>query len=136
MAAHNKTFPWASYYEDYKYFEENMKKHGSVLSMTPCGDGLYEIKRTKGDVLRVFICECYAFGVAEYMETVERLGPVDVVVINSMWCGYTPEAKWYCRDSNVGLFKIGEFMGALRHDHYWRYLTNDEEEDFKKKGWL
>jgi hypothetical protein len=136
MAAHNETFPWTSYYGHYNYFEEQMKYHRKVTSLTPEDNGAYELTRTQGDTLRVFICECYAFGVAEYMETIEQLGKIDAVIINSAWCGYTPDCKRHCRDSKVGIFKIGEFMSALHRDDYWRYLTEAEEEYFKKQGWL
>jgi len=136
MAARNETFPWTSYYGHYNYFEGQMAKHGKVVSLTPQGKGIYELTRAQGGTLRVFICECYAFGVAECMETIEQLGEIDAVIINSAWCGYTPDAKRYCRESNVGLFKIGEFMGALHRNDYWLYLTDAEEEYFQKQGWL
>lgn len=136
MTAHSEHFPWLSHYGHYSFFETQLKKHGKVADLTAQGDGVYELTRTQGDTLRVFICECYAFGVAEYMETVEKLGHVDVVIINSAWCGYTPDAKLYCRESNVGLFKIGEFMGALHREDYWGFLTDDEKEYFKKQGLL
>lgn len=136
MAAHSRSFPWTSHYGHFDHFEGQMAKHDKVAHLTPHGNGVYELTRTRGDTLRIFICECYAFGVAEYMETVDKLGKIDAVIINSAWCGYTPEAKRHCRESNFGLFKIGELMGALHHDDYWRYLTKVEEEFFKKKGWL
>jgi len=85
-----------------------------------------------GDTLRVFICECYAFGVAEYLETAERLGNIDVVIINSAWCGYSLDAKLYCRNVNVGLFKIGEFMSALYLNDHWLHLTEEQKEYFLK----
>lgn len=136
MVEHSETFPWPSHYGHFNYFETQMRSHGRVAELTAQGGGVYELTRTQGDTLRVFICECYAFGVAEYMETVENIGEVDVVIINSAWCGYTPDAKFHCRESNVGLFKIGEFMGALHRDDYWLYITDAEKEYFKKQGWL
>lgn len=136
MTAHSTTFPWPSHYRHFNYFEAQMKKHGKVASLTAHGSGVYDLTRIQGDTLRIFICECYAFGVAEYMETIENLGHVEVVIINSAWCGYTPDAKLHCRESNVGLFKIGDFMGALHSDDYWQYLTEVEKENFKKQGWL
>ena len=136
MAAHSETFPWTSHYGHYKHFEAQMNKHCRVASLTAKGDGVYELTRTQGDTLRVFICECYAFGLAQYMETVDQLGKIDVVIINSAWCGYTPDAKRNCRESKVGLFKIGEFMAALHHNDYWSYLTDKENEHFEKQGWL
>lgn len=136
MAVRSETFPWISHYGHYNYFEGQMERHGKVTSLTPQGNGLYELTRTQGHTLRVFICECYAFGIAEYMEAVDQLGEINSVIINSAWCGYSPDAKRYCRDAHVGLFKIGEFMGALNRDDYWQYLTNAEKEYFKGKGWL
>lgn len=136
MSAYSDTFPWPSHYGHYNYFETQIKAHGKISSLTGQGGGVYDLARTQGDTLRVFICECYAFGVAEYMETVERLGHIDVVIINSAWCGYTPDAKFHCSESNVGLFKISEFKGALHRKDYWLYLTNDQKEYYKKLGWL
>jgi len=136
MVAHSEHFPWPSHYGHFNYFEAQMKKHGRVADLTAQGGGVYDLTRTQGDTLRVFICECYAFGVAEYMETVEKLCDINIVIISSAWCVYTPDAKLHCRESNVGLFKIGEFMGALHLDDYWLYLTDGEKEYFKKQRWL
>lgn len=136
MSAHSETFPWPSYYGHYNFFEARMNQHDKVVSLEARGGGLYDLTRTQGDTLHVFICECYAFGVAEYMEVVENLGHIDVVIINSAWCGYTPDAKFHCREANVGLFKIVELMRALYRDDYWRYLTDDQKEYYKKQGWL
>lgn len=136
MAARNETFPWTSHYGHYKYFETLINKHNKTASLTEESNGIYTLVRTQGDTLRIFICECYAFGTAETLETIEKLGEVNAIVINSIWCGYSPEAKQFCRDSVIGLFKIAEFMGALHRDDYWLYLTEAEEEYFQKKGWL
>ena len=35
-------------------------------SLIPRENGVYELARMQGDTLRVFVCECYAFGIAEY----------------------------------------------------------------------
>ena len=136
MAARNDSFPWTSHYGHYQFFENQMARHGQVRSLEQLGDGIYELVWAKGGPLRVFICECYAFGMAEYMETTNKLGKVDAVIINSMWCGYTPDAKRYCRDQNVGLFRISEFMSALHRNDYWAYRTHDESDYFRKQGWL
>ena len=136
MAAHDENFPWTSYYGHYNFFEGQIENHSKVSSVVHKGNGVYELTRLQGDTLRIFICECYAFGVAEYQETVEQLSKINAVIIESAWCGYTYDAKRHCRESNVGLFKIGEFMSALHRDDYWLYLTEAEEEFFKKQGWL
>jgi hypothetical protein len=66
----------------------------------------------------------------------KNLGHIDVVIINSAWCGYAPDAKFHCRKANVSLFKIGELMGAMYRDDYWRYLTDGQKESYKNQGWL
>lgn len=134
MPAYSDVFPWRSHYGEYDFFEARMKGHGRVKSIEALDAGLYQITKKDGAVLRAFICECYSYGIAEYMETTQKLGKLDAVVINSDWCGYTDEAKIECRNGGVGLFKIGEFMGALNRPDFWMYLTDWQEERYKKRG--
>src|SRR3546814_964186 len=83
MPGFSDQFPWPSYYGNYDYFENRMARHQKVAELTAEGDGVYRLRRTRGDVLRLFICECYAFGVADYIETTGKLGHLDLVIINS-----------------------------------------------------
>jgi hypothetical protein len=136
MPARSDDYPWPSHYGDFDFFEARMNSHHSVESLKYHNDGLYDLIRYSGKAIRIFICECYSFGVAEYMEVVENLGTVDAIIINSSWCGYPLEAKRHCRDQEVGLFRIGDFMAALNRDKFWSYLSEDEAEKFKDKGWL
>lgn len=136
MPSQNNEFPWMSYYGHYKFFEERMLSHDKVYSIQNTGEGLYEINLGDKRVIKAFICECYSFGLAEYHETVEKLGKIQAVIINSNWCGYTSEAKRYCREHGVGLFNIGEFMAALNMKKFWEYLTKEEKEYFKKNRGL
>lgn len=125
-----------SYYGNYKFFEDRMLSHNKVYRIQNTGEGLYEIDLGGGRLIRVFICECYSFGLAEYYESVEKLGKIQAVIINSNWCGYTIEAKRYCREHGVGLFNIGEFMAALNTKNFCEYLTKQEKEYFEEQGWL
>jgi hypothetical protein len=111
-----------------------MRSHSKVADVRNVGAGLYEIALIDGRTLRVFICECYSFGLAEYFESVEKLDALDAVIINSNWCGYTMEAKLHCRASSVGLFDIGGFMSALNLRNHWEYLTKQEKEYLEKNG--
>ena len=112
-----------SHYEEYGFFEDRMRGHNKVSSLKNIQGGLYDLSLTNGKILKIFICECYSYGVAEYQETTQKLGQLDAIIINSNWCGYSPEAKLYCRERSVGLFKIREFMAALNLTRYWEYLT-------------
>lgn len=136
MPANSDVFPWPSYYRKFPFFEKRMGAHEKVATLKEINEGLYELTTINGRLLRIFICECYAFGMAEYFESVENLGHLDVIIIDSNWCGYATEVKRYCRDNKIGLFKVGEFMGALNREDYWNYLTDDQLKYFRSKGWL
>jgi len=105
-----------------------MRSHSKVSSIRETGEGLYVIDLVDRRTLVVFICECYSFGLAEYYESVENLGDLDAVVINSNWCGYTMDAKFHCQEQKVGLYDIKGFMAALNLKNHWEYLTKREKE--------
>lgn len=136
MPAHNKEFPWMSYYESYSFFESRMKEHSKVNSIIKINPSLYDIERSDKTIIRVFICECYSFDVAEYIESCQKLGELNAVIISSNWCGYTLDVKRHCMNKKVGVYDIGGFMAALNIPHYWEYLTKDEREEFKANGWV
>lgn len=133
MPAHNDSFPWMSYYGNYQFFESRMSTHSKVLNIRNTGEGLYEIDLQDGRTLTVFICECYSYGVAEYQESVEKLGNLDAVVINSNWCGYSMDVKLHCQEREVGVFDIKGFMAALNRHDFWNYLTKEEKEYLKQE---
>jgi len=133
MPAHDDNFPWMSYYGNYNFFVDRMKSHNKVQNVHAINKSCYEIALSNGNKLKVFICECYSFGLAEFYETIEKLGKLNAIIINSNWCGYTLEAKKHCRDQEVGLYDISGFMAALNMDKYWLYLTDREKIEFRKR---
>lgn len=135
MPAHNEDYPWMSYYGNYNFFEEKMRNHTKVENIRKVNPSFYKIKLTSGRVIKTFICECYSFGIAEYVESCQNLGKLDAVIINSIWCSYSLEVKRHCRDEHVGVYDITGFMAAIQMESYWQYLTEYEKEKFKEKGW-
>lgn len=136
MSAHNAEYPWLSYYGHYKFFERALREHNKVKELKSESTGVYLLKREAQPDLRVFICECYSFGMAEYQEVVEKLGKIDVIIINSTWCDYSLELKRYCRTIKVGIFKIADFMAAINKKNWWSHLNDREVEFFTNKGWI
>ena len=136
MPAYSDAFPWPSYYGHYNFFEQRMRAHSKVRDLEALGDGRYRLTKSDGTILEVFVCECYAFGAAEYLETKTNLGRLDAVIIASNWCGYSPDVKAQCRAEQVGLFDIRDFMAALNRDDFWSYLTDWEEKRLKERGLL
>ena len=136
MPAQNKTFPWMAYYGHYNYFEKQMNNHNNITRWEMTPEGLYKVHRNHQDILNVFICECYIYGVAEYTKTIDEIGPIDCIVINSMWCSFTNEVKRICRNKGVLLCKITDFMGAMNFEEYSAYLSIDEKKKWEEKGWI
>lgn len=135
MPAHNEDYPWMSYYGNYNFFEKRMREHRNVKTITKVNPSLYQIELTDGRVVKTFICECYSFSVAEYIESCENLGELNAVVISSSWCGYSLDVKHDCMNEHIGVYDIGGFMAAINMKNYWQYLTEYEKEKFKEKGW-
>ena len=135
MPAHEDNFPWMSYYRNYSFFEQRMREHSKVNVVRSVTPSLYQIELIGGRVIKTFICECYSFDVAEYMEVCEELGDIDAVVINSNWCGYSLDVKRHCMNKKVGVYDIRGFMAAINKQKYWEYLTEGEKEQFEKNGW-
>lgn len=136
MPAQNDNFPWLSYYRNYNFFEQRMDEHSKVVSCEKVNTGLYKIQLKSGATLKVFICECYAFGSAEYVESCENYGELDAVIISSNWCGYSLELKHDCMQRKVGIFDIRGFMAAINKEMFWIYMTDYEKERFEEYGWL
>jgi len=136
MPAHNDDFPWMSYYGNYKFFEQRMQEHSKVNSCTRIKPSLYSIDLTNKKKLKVFICECYSFGSAEYVESCENHGNIDAVIISSNWCGYSLELKRDCMGDKVGIFDVGGFMAAINKTEFWSHLTEYEKDKFKEYGWF
>jgi len=128
MPAHNSEFPWLSYYKNYNFFEQRMREHSKVSGLKPINTGLYEMTLTSSSVLKVFICECYAFDDAAYHELIANYGKVDAVVISSNWCGYNFETKLERMREKVGVFDMRGLMAAINKPNYWEYMTEYERE--------
>ncbi len=125
MPAHNEDYPWEPYY-GYDAIAKLLMKHSKVRNVMCLQDGLFLVNRALGDELRLFACECYCYGVAELHETLNSVGQVDVIFINSMWCSYTGDAKETGLQQRIGIFTYAELMGALHRSDIWRYVPKSE----------
>ena len=136
MAAYSDEFPWPNSKGHFDFFERMMHAHDRVRDLRSHGNGRYTLEKNDGARLSLFVCDCYSFGKAEYLETIENFGRLDTVIISSNWCGYTADVKEQCRDEKVGLYNIRDFMAALNLRQLWSYLNDYEKDRLRKKGHL
>ncbi len=136
MPAHNENFPWMSYYGNYNFFASRMKEHHKVSEIRKVNECVYEIVRGNKDLIKVFACECYIFGLAELYETQQNIEALNAIVINGNWCSYTDEAKLHGRREKIGIFNIAGFMASIQMQDFWNYLTTEERKLYEAKGLL
>ncbi|WP_256679920.1 nucleotidyltransferase domain-containing protein [Pseudomonas sp. Q1] len=84
-----------------------------------------------GRSLKVFVTHTYYF--TEYtLDRVVEVDPaIDAILCSCPYSSYTNSAKRLCIERGVGLFKLAEFMGAVRltGEKYLNYLTNSDREN-------
>ena len=77
------------------------------------GEQVYTIYRPEKGNLTVLLTNTYIVGVADAHEILADHPGIEAIVTMSSWNGYTKEAKAFCKDNDVGLFKLNEFLGAV-----------------------
>jgi hypothetical protein len=85
-------------------------------------DQLFAVVRTYGDTLYVWLSDVYTLGEAEYLFLRGKTPEINCIVSVSGYNRYTDEAKEQAIRDRVGLFKIGEFLGALNVKDFWTYV--------------
>jgi len=71
------------------------------------------LSRSNGSPLRVHMTNLYIVGLADVAEILADEENIDAIVTLSGWNSYSSEAKSYCKDRDIGLFKFKEFLGAV-----------------------
>lgn len=96
------------------FFENGMRGHFAVASITDLGNDIYIIKRTgnKSD-LKIIVADIYIAGEAEVQEINPNLKDIDCIVLIGFYNRYSYAAKDLAKSMNVGLFDNREFFGAV-----------------------
>jgi hypothetical protein len=96
-----------------EWFEQTLARHTRVEKFRSVGDQVYVVQRRGLPDVRVWLCDVYTLGVADY-EAIRNADPaVDAIVVLSAWNHYTAEAQRLGASEGVGLFKPAELMSAL-----------------------
>lgn len=110
-----------------EYFERGMLGHNAVSSITDLHNNLYIIERTEGrSDLRVLIADIYICGESDILDITYNYNDLDCIVLVGFYNRYSRCAKELALSSNVGLFDMREFYGAIN-------LEGDRMLNYKKK---
>jgi hypothetical protein len=110
-----------------QFFEKVISGHNAVESLESRATNVYVVHRKKRPPVIVFLTDVYTVGIADVIDAQQRVLDLNAVVTISNWNGYTRAAKEYGMENEVGVFMLGEFMGALHKDNSYEYVKLDEE---------
>ena len=97
-----------------RFFENGMRGHNSVWSITDLGDNQYLLKRTNDRPdLKVLVTDIYIAGEADIYEINPNMHGIDCIILIGFHNRYSYAAKDLAKEMNVGLFDNREFYGAV-----------------------
>lgn len=120
------------------FIERFLSNHEHIRSLQELNRSTMIVELQDGRSLKVFVTSTYVF--TEYtFDRVTEIDPgIDAIICSCPAGHYTDSAKALCIKQGVGLFMLGEFMGAIRKkgEDYLNYLTRaDCENRVNSLGW-
>lgn len=113
------------------FIERFLANHEFIEQMEELNIATFLIDLKDGRTLRAFVTNTYFF--TEYtFDKVMAIDPeVDVIICSCPAGTYANSAKELCIENDIGLFMLGEFMGAIRKngDEFLNYLLRAERDD-------
>jgi hypothetical protein len=110
------------------FIENFLANHSFINRMEKLNIAMFDVELKDGRSLRVFATNTYFF--TEYtFEKIMTVDPaIDAIICSNPYGSYTWEVKALCIDRKIGLFKLREFMGAIRKDgdEFLNYLLQEE----------
>ena len=114
--------------ESIVFFEKAMNNHSRVSGFRCLSDSYYEIYRDELPTIKVFVANYYALSVSDYYDIVSDY-EIDCLVTISNWNSVTQDAYELGKSNGVGVFKMDEFLGALRNARPCTYIRPIDREN-------
>lgn len=108
-----KTLPRS---ESIQQFIKFLVENKTVVEVSQESDQIIHVRRVKYSSLSVFMTNSYIVSLADVHEILTQAAHVNTIVTMSAWNGYTKEAKQFCKERGIGLFRFKEFLGAVYYD--------------------
>jgi hypothetical protein len=120
---------WGVSYSMISFFECALRGHGKVASFRRVHDIQFLIEHVNGTIINMLLVNEYSLGLAAVLRAREEFPDAEYIVTGGNWNGYTPEAKDFGRQNNLGIFNAGEFFGALNWTNPKSYYQKDRDEN-------
>jgi hypothetical protein len=120
--------------ESIQFFIECLTSHRKISAIKREGGQVLFIKRQQGlSNLKVFMSNVYIVGLAEVHEILGQESGLNAIITLAPYNSYTFEAKEYCKENNIGLFRLKEFLGAVHYGEK-KFLDYISPDDRKKEN--
>lgn len=110
--------------------ERFLSTHKNIEKLEELNRGTMIVHLKDGRAIKVFVTNTYYF--TDYtLDRVLEVDPaVDAIICSSPAGQYAESAKRQCIESGIGLFMLGEFMGAIHQDgeRYLNFLLRADRE--------
>ena len=111
------------------FIEKFLANHSFIERMEKLNIAMFDVDLKDGRSLRVFTTNTYFF--TEYtFDQIMAIDPaIDAIICSCPAAMYTKDVKALCIEHKIGLFKLREFMGAIRKDgdEFLNYLLREEQ---------
>jgi len=112
------------------FIERFLSEHNAIAQLQELNRGTMLVKLQDGRTLKVFVTNTYYF--TDYtLDRVLEVDPaVDAIICSSPSGQYSDSAKQECIDRSIGLFMLGEFLGAIHQtgEKYLNFLLKADRE--------
>jgi len=116
---------WGVSYSTISFVEQALTNHAKVASFERSKDIVFDIELESGRRITMLLLDEYTLGVAAIHEALAEFPGVEYIVTGGNWNAYTREAKEFGRRNDLGVFVIGEFLGALHWSEPKKYYQKD-----------
>jgi hypothetical protein len=112
------------------YIDRFLSDHSAIATLQELNRGTMLVELRDGRTLKVFVTNTYYFTDYTLDRVLEFDPAVEVIICSSPAGQYSDSAKQQCIDQGIGLFMLGEFMGAIHHkgEQYLNFLLKAERE--------
>jgi hypothetical protein len=118
---------WGVSYSAISFLERALSNHAKVRSFQRSKDIVFDVELKSGSSLRAVLVNEYSLGLAAIHRAQQEFPRVEYIVTCANWNGYTREAKEYGARNDLGIFVVGEFLGALHWTHPKKYVQKDKD---------
>lgn len=112
------------------FIERFLADHSAIAQLQELNRGAMLVELRDGRALKVFVTNTYYFTDYTLDRVLEFDPAVDAIICSSPAGQYSDSAKQHCIERGIGLFMLGEFMGAILHrgDQYLNFLLRADRE--------